>query len=223
MDRPVVSDAAEQIYRLLPDEYRSEDPATGWTTLRVVGAVAEVLAPVTNLLAIADPTTDPSGTAALLDPQRTPRSFLAWLGAIIGLDIQTVPVAAQRDFVADGIGADGIARRRGSRPAIQAAVNRTLSPPSPPARVWANLGGEQPFVVSVVTNTDQTPDPEAALLAALREVPGHMAVELQVVERLAVVEFDEYFVGKTVDEVANYFRAVFGAAATINDVNGWMP
>lgn len=211
MPAPVVHLAATQAYRLLPDDFRAPDPDHDYTALRLVAALAAALETLTDLLAVAEP--EPDGSA-LLDPQRTPRPYLAWRGAIAGIDITTVPIAAQRDLVADAVGSDGIARRRGSRPAIQAAVNRTLSHLSPPARVWANLGGAQPWIVSVITNTDQTPDAAASLLAALSETPAGMNVELQVVENVALVEVEQSFA--TLADVEDHF-------ATLSALEEWIP
>lgn len=210
MSRPVVHPAAEQAYRLLPDYLTRDDADTGYTTLRLVDALTVGHRPILDLLTMADPDTSASGSCEIVNAERVPREWLPWLGALLGVDVAAWPVEIAREIVAKS----GDARRSGSRNAIKAAVERTLSARVPAPRVWANFSGTDPYLISIVTNTAQTPDSVAALEAALTEKPAGMVIELQVVDGAIVVELEAAFV--TVDEMED-------ALPTVDDVAGWIP
>ena len=208
--RPDVHPAAERIYRLLPDYVRSADEATEYTALRLVSALAVSNERSTDMLTLADPGTSASGTCELMNAHRIPRAWLGWLGALFGVDISTWPVEIARDVVADA----GAEHRSGSRTAIATAVARTLSNQVPPPRVWANLSGSDPYDITVVTNTAQTPDPVAALSAAMTEKPFGMHLQLQVVEATVLAEVEASFA--TLADIEAAF-------ATLSAVEEWIP
>ena len=210
MTRPVVHAAAEQVYRLLPDFIRAADETTDYAALRLVGGLSVTLERANELLTLADPDTSLSGTCELVNAQAIPRSWLPWLGWLVGIDVASQPVEYARDIVAGA----GESQRRGSRNAIKAAVTRTLSSPTPAPRVWANLSGTDPYLISVVTNTAQTPDEPATLLAAETEKPAGMVLELQTVVGAVVLELEAAFV--TIPDLVAEF-------ATVADIDAWIP
>lgn len=208
--RPTVTSAAEMVYRLLPDYVRAADEATDWATLRFVAALSTGLQTSLDFLTIADPDTSPTGTSQLADPDAIPRAWLPWLGAMLGLDVASMPIDQAREIVS----AAGDAQRRGSRNAIKAAVARTLSNPVPGPRVWANLSGDDPYLISVVTNISQTPDETATLLAAWSEKPAGMDLLLQLVEGALIAELELEF--PTILELE-------AALVTVDSVIAWIP
>jgi phage tail P2-like protein len=210
VSRPVVHAAAEQVYRLLPDFIRASDEGADYTALRYVAGAAVPLERAADFLTIVDPDTSVTGTCELVNAAACPRPYLGWLGWLVGLNTATVPAAHVRDVV----GSAAETQRRGSAGSIRAVVGRTLSHTNPPARVWANLGGDQPYVVSIVTNVDQTPDPSATLQAAVREKPAGMLIELQVVDGAVLVEVEQSFA--TLADIEDHF-------ATLSAVEEWIP
>jgi hypothetical protein len=210
MTRPVVHLAAEQAYRLLPDFMRAADETTDYAALRFVGGLAVTLESASDLLTMSDPATSLTGTNELVNAQAIPRAWLPWLGWLVGIDVTSLPVEDARDIVAGA----GESQRRGSRNAIKAAVARTLSSQSPPPRVWANLSGTDPYLISVVTNTAQTPDEAATLLAAEGEKPAGMVIELQTVAGAVVLELEAAFT--TIPGLEAEF-------ATVADLDAWIP
>lgn len=199
--RPVVHPVAERAYALLPNRIRSLDAENDFAMLRYVAAAAHGFEPAADVIA---------GSGDLVDAQRTPRAWLAWLGWMLGIDVTALPVDQARSVVAGA----GQGQRRGSRNAIKAAVARTLSNQSPPPRVWANFSGVTPYDITVITNTAQTPDPVATLLAALSEKPAGMVVELQVVEATTWAEVEMQF---------DTWADVEAAFATWADLEEWIP
>lgn len=104
-------------------------------------------------------------------------------------------------------------RRGGSVGAIHAAAQRTLIG-SRSCRVYVNASGTDPYLITVITLTSDTPDPVATLAAAWAEKPAGMNLELQVAD------------GATwLDLAAAYpsWDAVVAAFGTWNDVALWLP
>lgn len=210
MTRPVVHPAAEQVYRLLPDFLRAADETVDHAALRYVGGLSVTMEKANELLTLADPDTSLTGTCELTNAQAIPRAWLPWLGWLVGIDVASLPVEDARDIVSGA----GESQRRGSRNAITAAVARTLSAPTPAPRVWANLSGTDPYLISVVTNTAQTPDEAATLLAAETEKPAGMVIELQTVVGAVILELEAAF---------TTIPALEAEFATVGDLTAWMP
>lgn len=176
MTRPAVHAAAEQVYRLLPDYLRLADPGTDYTLLAFTAAAAAGSTKAADFLTIADPGTSVSGTCEVVNPAAAPRPYLPWLGWLVGIDTATIPDADVRSAIADA----SSAQRRGSLDAIRMVTARTLTG-SRLVRAFWNLSGTDPYLVTVVTLTDQTPDSVATLAAAWTEKPAGVDLELQVI------------------------------------------
>lgn len=208
MARPATHAATEQVYRLLPDYVRGADENT-WQLLEYLDGAANGMRPAVDFLTIADPDTSVSGTCEMVNPTAAPRAFLAWLGGLIGVDTSTIADA----YVREALGNASTAQRRGSVASLSVAVQRTLVG-SQYVRVFTNVGGANPYRITVVTLTSETPDVAATLLAAEAEKPAGMEIELQLVS------------GSTWNLVeANYadWDAVTAAHPSWDDLTTWLP
>lgn len=209
MSAPTLHPAAEQVYRLLPDYLQAADPGTDWTLAKFTGAAAVGLERVNEFLTLVDPDTSVTGTCELVNPAAVPRAWLAWLGWLVGIDTSPIPDADVRDAVGNA----AATQRRGSLGAIQDAVQRTLTG-SKSCRVYANVSGVDPYLITVITLTADTPDPVASLDAAWAEKPAGVDLELQAVAGSIWTEV-----------VAEYtdWNAVVAAQPTWNDLVNWTP
>lgn len=193
MTRPVVHPAAEQVYRLLPDFMRAADQVEqiDYTALRYLAGAAVGLEKAADFLTLVDPDTSVTGTCELVNAAACPRPYLGWLGWLVGIDISEIA----DPFVRVAIGNAAATQRRGSKGSIRDAVQRTLTG-SKSCRVYWNLSGTEPYLITVITVTGQTPDSVATLEAALTEKPAGIDLQLQTVDGTTYAEiaanFDDY-------------------------------
>lgn len=209
MTRPAVHAAAEQAYRLLPDYVRGADGGADYATLRFAAASAVGLERAVDLLALADPSTSVTGTCELVNAAAAPRRFLAWLGWLVGVNTSGIADAYVRDAIANA----AATQRRGSVGAIRDAVQRTLTG-GRNCRAYWNVSGTDPYLITVLTLTAETPDTASALAAAWTEKPAGIDLELQTAA------------GSTwADVVAQYptWSAVVAAHPTWDDLATWLP
>lgn len=176
MPAPTLHPVAEQVYRLLPDYMQSADPDTDWTLARFTGAAAVGLERPNEFLTLVDPDTSVTGTCELVNAAAVPRAYLAWLGWLVGVDTSVIPDADVRDAVVNA----ATTQRRGSLGAMATAVQRTLTG-SKTVWIYNNLSGIDPYVVTVVTLSAETPDAPAALTAAWAEKPAGVDLDMQTV------------------------------------------
>lgn len=209
MTAPTIHDAAEQVYRLLPDYLLAVDEDTDWTLRRYVGAAAVGLETSHEFLTLVDPATSVTGTCELVNAAAVPRAYLAWLGWLVGVDTSVIPDADVRDAVGNA----AATQRRGSLGSIQYAVQRTLTG-SKSCRVYSNLSGVDPYLVTVITLTTDTPDSVASLAAAWNEKPAGVDLELQTVAGSVW--------GDVIGTYATW-DAVVAAQPTWNDLVNWTP
>jgi hypothetical protein len=228
----VISRAAEQVYRLLPDYVQAADPGTDWTVRRYIAAAATGLDPAVDLLHAIDPDTSVTGTCEIVNPDAAPRSFLPWLGWLVGIDTTALADADVRGVLRDAV----TSQRRGSVLAMAAAVRRTLTgsqdvtiltkPPDPDYPAWDyNQASEDynadvrrfdggitdPWLIIVVTKTAQTPDSTATLLAAEGEKPAGVLLELQT---LAGMTYTELAAAYATYDVMRATNRTYGNLAT---------
>lgn len=159
-------------YRLLPDYVRDADDGTLGTFLGTSTLVA--MGPALRIADVADPDTSVTGTAELANPAAAPRTWLNWLGWLVGINLSSVPDSDKRTSISDS----STLQRRGSVRAIIRATQRTLSG-SQSCRVYWNLSGSDPYLITVLTLTTQTADTAATLAAAWTEKPSGVDLELQ--------------------------------------------
>jgi hypothetical protein len=186
----VIHPGAEQVYRLLPDFMRSAD-ATVTSDYALKGFVAGAsvaLERPADFLNLVDPDTSVTGTCELVNAFACPRPYLGWLGWLVGIDTRTIATP----FVRDAIGNASATQRRGSKGSIRDAVQRTLTG-SRSCRVYWNLSGTQPYLITVITVISQTPDDTATLLAALTEKPAGFDLEMQQVLSGTYAEIGDNF------------------------------
>jgi hypothetical protein len=209
MSAPALHPVAHQVYRLLPDYVRNADASQDYALARFVGAGSVGLERANEFLTIIDPSSSLSGTNELLNSAATPRAYLAWLAWLVGVDISNLAPQDVRPVLSNVVAA----QYRGSRAAVRDAVQRTLTN-SQPARVWANLDGVTPYLITVVTNESQTPDESGTLLAALTEKPAGMLLELQVVQGAVILELEVVY------DLVTDLESAF---ATVSDLDAWIP
>ena len=197
----------EYVYRLLPDYIRDADAGTLATFLGK--ATAAGMGPALRLVDVGDPDTSVTGTAELANPDAAPRTWLRWLGWLVGIDLDTIPDAEKRAAISQS----SSLQRRGSKRAIIRATQRELTG-SKSCRVYWNLSGTDPYVITVVTLTAQTPDTVAALAAAVTEKPAGIDLILQDVTGATYAELAA--------EYADY-DAVAAAFDDYDDLGDWVP
>ena len=197
----------DYVYRLLPDYVRDDDAGTLATFLGK--ATASAMGPALRLADVGDPDTSVTGTAELANPAAAPRTWLAWLGWLVGIDLDTIPDADKRTAISES----SALQRRGSRGSIIRATQRELTG-SKSCRVYWNLSGTDPYVITVVTLTAQTPDTVAALAAAETEKPAGVDIILQDVTGATYAELAV--------EYADY-DAVAAAFTDYDDLGDWVP
>ena len=197
----------EYVYRLLPDYVRDDDSGTLATFLGK--ATASAMGPALRLADVGDPDTSVTGTAELANPDAAPRTWLAWLGWLVGIDLDTIPDAEKRAAISQS----SSLQRRGSKRSIIRATQRELTG-SKSCRVYWNLSGTDPYLITVVTLTAQTPDSVAALAAAVTEKPAGIDLDLQTVTGATYAELAA--------EYADY-DAVAAAFTDYDDLGDWVP
>lgn len=197
----------DYVYRLLPDYVRDDDPGTLATFLGK--ATASAMGPALRLADQGDPDTSVTGTAELANPAAAPRTWLAWLAWLVGIDLDGIPDAERRT----AISLSSSLQRRGSKRAIIRATQRTLSG-SQSCRVYWNLSGSDPYLITVVTLTAQTASSVATLAAAETEKPAGIDLELQTVTGATYAEL-----------LAAYatYTALAAAFTDYDDLGDWVP
>ena len=197
----------DYVYRLLPDYVRDDDAGTLATFLGK--ATASAMGPALRLADVGDPDTSVTGTAELANPDAAPRTWLAWLGWLVGIDLDQIPDAEKRAAISQS----SSLQRRGSKRAIIRATQRELTG-SKSCRVYWNLSTTDPYLITVVTLTAQTPDSVAALAAAVTEKPAGIDLDLQTVTGATYAELAA--------EYADY-DAVAAAFPDYDDLGDWVP
>jgi hypothetical protein len=197
----------EYVYRLLPDYIRDADPGTLSSFLGK--ATAAGMGPALRLADVGDPDTSVTGTAELANPAAAPRTWLRWLAWLVGINLDGIPDAEKRAAISQA----SSLQRRGSKRAIIRATQRELTG-SKSCRVYANLSGTDPYLITVVTLTSQTPDSAAALAAAVTEKPAGIDLILQDVTGATYAELAA--------EYADY-DAVAAAFPDYDDLGDWVP
>lgn len=197
----------DYVYRLLPDYVRNDDPGTLATFLgKATGAA---MGPALRLTDSADPATSVTGTAELANPAAAPRTWLRWLAWLVGINLDGIPDAEKRT----AISLSSSLQRRGSKRSIIRATQRTLTG-SRSCRVIWNLSGTDPYLITVVTLTSQTPDSGDTLAAAFTEKPAGIDMDLQTVSGALYAEL-----------AAEYpdYDAVAAAFDDYDDLADWVP
>lgn len=168
------SQIEDYVFRLLPDYVRDEDP--GDLAAYLGKATAAAMGPALRLVDQADPDTSVTSTAEVANPAAAPRTWLAWLAWLVGVELDSIPDAEKRNAIAEATSL----QRRGSTESIIRAAQRTLTG-SKSCRIFWNVGGSDPYELTMVTLTAQTPDSQDTLDAAWVEKPAGVDLILQTV------------------------------------------
>lgn len=197
----------DYVWRLLPDYVQADDDGTlrkflGESTVAAMG-------PALRLADVADPDTSVTGTAEVANPQAAPRTWLDWLGYLVGIDLDQIADADKRDAISDA----AALQRRGSKRSIIRATQQTLTG-SRSCRVYWNLSGSDPYLLTVVTLTSQTASNTVTLEAAWTEKPAGVDLDLQTTTG---GQYQELAV-----EYADY-DAVDAAFTDYDDLAAWVP
>lgn len=164
VDAGPVTSAGSRLYdRLTP--VATYDADNGY----VVRSIAETLA---DSQAIVDQVARDSDThlawQAALDPDATPAEMLPWLAQFAGTRLLPADSEQQqRDRIKQAAGF-----YRGTVRAIREEVQRTLID-TLYVRILERVGGD-PWAITVITRTGETPDPAASERAALAQKPAGM-------------------------------------------------
>lgn len=103
---------------------------------------------------------------AIRDPDKAPPEFLPWLAQHVGVQLQPADdVAAQRARINRLAGFE-----TGTVRAIRENVQRTLTG-TKLVRILERVSGD-PWAMTVITRTTETPDTAAAQAAALEQIPA---------------------------------------------------
>jgi len=158
---------------LLPDTFSArlyaalaplaqKDVEVSWSLLVYCNAIGTMYQLIEDI--VRDSPAGP-GYSALLDVNRCPAVALPWLGQFVGVRVPPgLSEQAQRNWIAS---TDGF--HRGTRDALIGAAHATLTPPG--QVVFRERDGD-PYYLTVITYTAQTPDPTATLNALLAQKPG---------------------------------------------------
>lgn len=115
-------------------------------------------------------TDDDEGWTILFDPDRVPEAALPYLAQFVGERLPAgLSVEAQRQWIKDAPN-----QRRGTLASIVVAATRALVGDDPLVTVIERDGG--PDKLSVITYTDQTPDPVAVLRELETVVPADISL-----------------------------------------------
>lgn len=198
MSRPVVSDAAERIYdRLRP--YQLGDEAAGWLLLALCEALSRTLVRPNELLRHDDTGT---GWRRLLDADRAPAWALPFLAQWVGVAPLPRGLTEQqtRDLIRDAPGL-----RRGTPAAIVTTARRYLTGHQ---TVLLRERDGDPYFLTIVTRTAETPDPDALLRAVVAEqkpigiVLSHVVEEGETWDEVPdTVEWDDVDAGTSWDDM----------------------
>jgi hypothetical protein len=166
MPRPVVSDAAEELYAGLGPWARA-DTARGlaadrWDLLELCEAAGGRLQPLLDI--VRDSDAGP-GWSFVVDADRAPEEWLGWAAQFAGKRLQQgLALAEQRARVKSTDGFD-----RGSPSAIAGAAQQYLTGTK---TVYLVERHGSPYRLTITTVAAETPDPAAVLRAVIAQKPA---------------------------------------------------
>lgn len=196
MPPPVVSDAAERIYGELVPYQDGDDDA--WLLLHLCEAAARTLRKPTELLRHDE---TGSGWRRALDPARCPAWLLPWLAQWSGTrNIKRLTEAQQRAIIADAPGL-----RRGTLGALTAATKLHLTGTQNVGIIERDGGA---YRISIVTQIDETPDPDATYRDILSQLPAGLVLTHAVIDGWAIGIMELAFDGQTIDDLENAFATI---------------
>lgn len=179
MPRPTVPAVAENLYaELVVSE--PGDAQRDWPLLKLLGAVGTTMG---RLAEIVRDTDDGLGWTSVLDPDRAPAWALPWLAQFAGVRARVD--AAPDEATKRALITAPPAFLRGTRAGMTAAVAATLTG-SKTVTVLERVGGD-PYALTVIVRTSETPNTAATLAAAMSQKPIGLILTL-VVSNATVID-----------------------------------
>ncbi len=170
MARPVVGEVAEQIYSEL-GPYTVGDEESGWHLLKFVEAITGVLFEKIHLLVSDRQNT--VGWEVLFDPDTCPAGALPYLAQYVGVTLEpSLTEQQKRDKIRLPENF-----KRGTRPALIQAVQRTLTG-AKTILIDERFGGSA-YALRVRTLTGETPNATATQAAVVSQKPGGLVLTYQ--------------------------------------------
>jgi hypothetical protein len=140
-----------------------DDPVHGYAHAHLTEALGR---PLRRLQQVYDPPDDTAPLAPLFDPALCPDWALPWLAQTVGV---TLPPGTPEDAARTIITSVG-GQARGTPAALRAAAGLFLT--GTKTVYFRERDGGDPYVLEVVTLTQETPDPALVLRALLAQKPG---------------------------------------------------
>lgn len=187
MSRPIVSEAAEQLYAELAP-LATADEESGWQLLLFCEAVYGTLIEGTRTLL--SETDEYPNWGLVMDVDRAPAAVLPWLAQFVGVRLTPdLTEAEQREAIRVHAGF-----QRGTPLAIQAAVARLLT--GSKHITFEERSGGNAYRLLIRTYEDETPDPDRVRAAILSQKPAGIVLDYEAVTGViySVVEstYDDY-------------------------------
>lgn len=155
----------------LPEYVRVADEGLGGPLATWLAGLCDQVQPTVDMLADDD----------LVNPATCPPALLPYAGALGGIDLEGVPSADVRPFLAQAT-----AKLRGSEAAIRQRVGLTLTG-SRTITIETCFGGD-PLAMRITTYDAETPNPAATEAAIRLEAPAWLVVTVQVAEGIDYTE-----------------------------------
>lgn len=203
MARPEVSDLAEELYEALSvGPFTAEDEDHDWPLLRFCDALCA--GTLTRIHEVVSDRDEYPGWTVVFDPDACPDWALPYLAQFVGVELEPALTEEQRrDKIRLPEGYN-----RGTRAALEQAVQRTLSDPDGHVAIDERYEGSA-YRLAVRTQIDETPDEAATRVAILSQKPIGI-----------VLDYDSV-TGRTLDEVRDAYATLDDVAAdnaTLSDV-----
>lgn len=181
MPEPTLTGFAADLYeRLSPWAHADADNGYALALLcQAVGAQFDEIDAVARA-----GTDDEPGWAALMDPDAAPAFTLDWLAQFAGVSLNRTLDEAQKRVAIRAT--EGVVKR-GTPAAMQRAARPFLT--GAQSVFLAERDGDA-YQLTVITRTDETPDPDAVEAALLSQKPAGIVMTYSVVPGLAYAELD---------------------------------
>jgi hypothetical protein len=173
LPRPVVSQEAEDLYAGLGPWSKADTDNAFWYLLDLCEAVAGRLTPIEAVIRD-DPNTDDPGWSIVMDVDRAPPEWLAWLAQFAG--VRLLPGLSDADQRTRIKNTDGF--KRGTPTAIVTAVQAYLTGGK---TVYLTERAGSAYRLTVATKAAETPNTAAVAAAALQQKPAGIVMTVTTV------------------------------------------
>jgi hypothetical protein len=171
--RPVVSQAAEDLYAALGPWAKADTDAAVWTLLELCEAIAGRLQKIEDVIRD-DPTTNDPGWSIIMDVDRAPSEWLGWLAQFAG--VRLLPGLSDADQRIRIKNTDGF--KRGTPTAIVAAAQAFLTGTK---TVYLTERHGSAYRLTVATKAAETASVANVLAAVLAQKPAGIVLAVTTV------------------------------------------